>query len=138
MTSTTSDRGSAAVEIVLLTPVLVTLLLFVVLVGRLESARGTVDAAARDAARAASIARSPGAANAAAVTAATTSTRTAGLHCESLTVDVTGTLAAGPTVAATVTCTVALGDLALGLHIPAARTIAAHFVAPVDQYRGNQ
>ena len=134
----TSERGGAAVEIVLLTPVLITLLLFVVMVGRLESARGMVDAAARDAARAASIARSPSAARTAAEAAANASTRSAGLRCATLTVDIAGTAAPGSTVAATVSCTVPLGDLALGLHIPAARTITGHFLAPVDQYRGNQ
>jgi Flp pilus assembly protein TadG len=136
MTEPTTEHGSAAVELVLLTPVLVALLLFVVMVGRLEAARGTVDAAARDAARAASVARSPAAAQTAAIAAANASTRTAGLHCESLAVDIAGDATAGTMIAATVTCTVPLGDLALGLHIPATRTITAHFVAPVDQYRG--
>ncbi len=53
------ERGSAAVELVLATPVLVALMLLAVAGGRLASARGEVDAAARDAARAASIGRTP-------------------------------------------------------------------------------
>lgn len=137
MTGPGAERGSAAVEIVLITPLLITLLLFVVMLGRLGSARGTVDAAARDAARAASIARSPSAARSAAVDAANASTRTAGLHCGSLTVDITGYESPGTTIEATVSCTVPLGDLALGLHIPATRTLTGHFLAPVDQYRGS-
>ena len=51
------ERGSAAVELVLLTPLLVSLMLFVVALGRMASAEGTVDDAARDAARSAANAR---------------------------------------------------------------------------------
>lgn len=43
------ERGSAAVELVLVTPVLVVLMLFVVAGGRLASTRAEVDAVARDA-----------------------------------------------------------------------------------------
>jgi TadE-like protein len=53
-------------EFVLLTPLLLALMLFLVLAGRVVEAHGQVDGAARDAARAASLARSPGAAQAAA------------------------------------------------------------------------
>ena len=49
-------RGSASLELVLVTPVVLLLLLFVVCAGRLAEARADVDRAARDAARAASIA----------------------------------------------------------------------------------
>ena len=38
-----NERGSAAVELVLLTPLLVSLMLFVVALGRMASAEGTVD-----------------------------------------------------------------------------------------------
>jgi Flp pilus assembly protein TadG len=54
------------VEFVLVAPLLLALVLFLVLAGRVVEAHGQVDGAARDAARAASIARSPGAAQAAA------------------------------------------------------------------------
>lgn len=137
MTGAGSDRGSAAVELVLITPVLIALLLFVVMLGRLGSARATVDAAARDAARAASIARSPNAAQTAGVDAANVSTRTAGLRCAQLTVEITGNDSRGTAIEATVSCTVPLGDLALGLQIPATKTLTGHFIAPVDRYRGN-
>jgi Flp pilus assembly protein TadG len=132
VTGTGSERGSAAVELVLITPVLVALML-----GRLGSARATVDAAARDAARAASIARSSNTAQTAGTDAANVSTRTAGLHCAPLSVEITGDDSPGTTIEATVSCTVPLGDLALGLHIPATKTLTAHFIAPVDRYRGN-
>lgn len=54
------------VEFVLLAPLLLALVLFLVLAGRVVEAHGQVDGAARDAARAVSLARSPGAAQAAA------------------------------------------------------------------------
>ena len=135
-TSRFDTRGSAAVELVLITPVLITLMLFVVMLGRLGTARATVDAAARDAARAASIARTPGEARSAAIDAAAVSTRTADVRCAPLTVDITSDTHPGAMIEATVSCTIPLGDLAAGLHIPASRTLTAHFAAPIDQYRG--
>ena len=59
----TGQRGSMTVEFVLLAPLLLVLVLFLVLAGRVVEAHGQVDGAARDAARAASIARSPAAAD---------------------------------------------------------------------------
>jgi len=60
------QRGSMTAEFALVAPLLLVLALFLVLAGRVVEAHGQVDGAARDAARAASIARSPGAAQAAA------------------------------------------------------------------------
>ena len=53
--STGRDRGSAALELVLLAPVVLTLVLFVVYVGRLAQANTHVRHAAAEAARAASL-----------------------------------------------------------------------------------
>lgn len=64
------EGGSATVELVIWVPVLVSLLLFVVALGRLANARAKVDAAARDGARAASLVRSPSEAASAAEAAA--------------------------------------------------------------------
>ena len=58
------ERGSAAAELVLVTPLLFLLLLFAVAAGRLVQARLDVDSAAQQAARAASLARTPAAASA--------------------------------------------------------------------------
>jgi Flp pilus assembly protein TadG len=54
------ERGSMSVELAVIIPALILLLLLVALGGRLVMARGAVDGAARDAARAASLARYPG------------------------------------------------------------------------------
>lgn len=60
------QRGSMSVEVVILTPVLLAFVLLVVAGGRYVGVKGDVEAAARDAARAASLERSWGAAQAAA------------------------------------------------------------------------
>ncbi|MFN0284864.1 MAG: TadE/TadG family type IV pilus assembly protein, partial [Kineosporiaceae bacterium] len=60
------ERGSMAVEVVILTPVLVAFILLVVAFGRYVTARGDVEAVARDAVRAASLERTAGQARAAA------------------------------------------------------------------------
>jgi Flp pilus assembly protein TadG len=54
------ERGSMSVELAAIIPALILLLLLVALGGRLVQARGAIDGAARDASRAASLARYPG------------------------------------------------------------------------------
>jgi Flp pilus assembly protein TadG len=130
------DRGSAATELVLLTPLLVAMLLLVVMGGRYAQARADVDAAARDAARAGSIARGPDSASADGSEAARARLHEGDVTCRTLDVVVdTAGFRAGGSVTATVTCTVDLGDLT-GLNLPSSRTFAASFTEPVDTYRG--
>jgi Flp pilus assembly protein TadG len=54
------ERGSMSVELAVIIPVLVFLMILVAFGGRLVEARGAIEGAARDAARAASLARYPG------------------------------------------------------------------------------
>src|SRR5581483_7195975 len=54
------ERGSISVELVVLAPALALLLLLLAAGARVVEVQGHIDGAARDAARAASIARSPG------------------------------------------------------------------------------
>jgi hypothetical protein len=110
--------------------------MLLVLGGRLAQARAEVDEAARDAARAASLARSPMAAQSHGQAAAIATLSARGISCRQLgvVVDVAGFVAGG-TVSATVTCTADLADL-VGLGIPTSRTVTAHFTEPVDLYRG--
>ncbi|QTE25762.1 pilus assembly protein [Propioniciclava sp. MC1595] len=79
--SSTDERGSAAIELVLLVPGLMLLLLFAVAGGRVAIAHGSVQQAAADAARAASIARTAGAAQTTAVAAARATLANQGLTC---------------------------------------------------------
>ena len=132
------DKGSASLELVLLTPAIVLLLLLVVMGGRYAQARADVDAAARDAARAGSIARGSDSAASGGEAAARSRLHEGGVTCRTLTVDVdTSQFRAGGSVTATVTCDVDLGDLT-GLRLPVSRAFTASFTEPVDVYRGTQ
>ena len=107
--------------------------------GRTSVAQGSVDAAARDAARQASIARSPAAALAAAQLSAQAALSQDGLDCAPV-VDV-GTAGFGSPlgqpaqVSATVTCTVPLADLIVP-GLPGSETLRSTFTSPLDPYRG--
>jgi Flp pilus assembly protein TadG len=128
--------GAASLELALVTPALIALLLFVVLGGRLAQARADVDRAARDAARAASLARTSAAANDDAVATVRSTLREGDVTCRTLNVDVdTTAFVPGGSVRATVGCVVDLGDLSL-LGVPGARTLTATFAQPVDSFRG--
>lgn len=131
------ERGSAAAELVLVTPFLFLLLLFAVAAGRLVNARLDVDSAAQQAARAASLARTPQAASAQATQVAQAALAGQSVSCDPavITPD-TGDFVPGGEVTVTVTCTVHLSDLSL-LHVPGSETITATFTAPIDTYRGN-
>jgi Flp pilus assembly protein TadG len=130
------DRGSSTVELTILTPLLVALLLFVVLCGRLVSAQLDVDAAARSAARAASLARTVTAATADAQQAALDTLAAHGVTCGQPTITVnTGGLRPGGVVTVTVSCVVPLSDLTL-IGVPGSRTVQATSTSPVDRWKG--
>lgn len=129
------ESGAVSIELVLLTPLLLLMLLFVVALGRVVSARMEVDGAAAQAARAASIARDPLTATAMAKQAATTALGSDGVTCGDLAVTTdTADFAPGGQVAVTVTCTVALSDL-VGLRLLAAETLSSTATSVVDTYR---
>ncbi len=131
------EQGGAAVEMVLVTPVLIVLFLLVVELGRMGIARGDVDGAARDAARAASLRRSPGAAQGSARAAAQESLEARGVTCRNgpaVAVSTAG-FTPGGWVGVDVSCRVELSELSL-LRLPGTRTMSARFVAAIDTYRG--
>ncbi len=128
------ERGLATIELVIWVPVLVTLLLFVVALGRLATARAKVDAAARDGARAASLVRNPGEAAAAAEDAARASLGAGSSICGNLSITTGGDLVAGGRAVVTVTCGVPMSDLAPLMS--GTKTLSSRFVAPIDAYRG--
>jgi hypothetical protein len=121
---------------VLITPFLVLLLLFAVAAGRLVQARLEVDSAARQAARAASLARTPQAASAQAIQVAQAALAGQSVTCDPavITPD-TSDFVPGGEVTVQVSCTVDLSGLSL-LRIPGSETITAVFTSPVDAYRG--
>jgi Flp pilus assembly protein TadG len=130
-----SEDGAATTELVLITPVLIILLLFVTLAGRLALTRGDVEGAARDAARAASIARTSAQAVSDARAAAAANLERSGTPCGELVVrpDVSN-FRSGGSVSVSVTCNVRLGDLML-LRVPATRSVEATAVEVIDVYR---
>jgi Flp pilus assembly protein TadG len=131
-----SERGSAAAELTLCTPLLVLLLLFVVFCGRVADTSERLNDVAHQAARAATLARSAGQAVASAQTTASEALASAGINCQSLSVSTdTQGLRPGSTVTVTVSCTVGLGDLTM-LGLPGSRTFQSSFSSPVDVYRG--
>ena len=132
------ESGSVTAELVLLTPLLILLLLFVVALGRLSGARLEVDGAAAQAARAASIARDPATAVAMATQTATAALGSDHVTCGQLTVSTdTAQFAPGGSVAVTVTCHVALSDLT-GLRLPASESVTSRVTAVIDTFRTSQ
>jgi len=130
------DAGTAAGELIVLIPMIMLLLGFAIMVGRLSTSGQDVTSASRDAARAASLRQYPAAAQADANQAATNTMSKSGIGCQSLSVSVdTSQLQPGGQVSATVTCVVGLGDVA-GLGIPGTRTVTATSTSPVDTHRG--
>jgi Flp pilus assembly protein TadG len=133
------DAGNAALELVILAPVLLFLLGLVIAAGRTSVAQGSVAAAARDAARQASISLTPGAAQTAALSSAEAALDQDGLTCDPVVhVNVTGfgvPVGEPATVQATVSCRVSLSSL-LVPGMPGSRTLYATFTSPLDPYRG--
>lgn len=130
------DRGSAAAELVLVTPLMVLLLLFVVFCGRLAATQVRINGVAHQAARAATSVRTPAQASAAARATATASLAAAGITCQMLTVSIDSAgLRPGTTVTVTVSCTVGLQDLT-ALGVPGSHTLSCSFSSVVDLWRG--
>ena len=133
------DEGAASLEVVVLTPALVLLLGLLVLAGRVALARTSVEQAADEAARSASIARTAAGARRAAEDGAQRALSAQSLRCArvDVAVDVGGfavPVGQPARVTATVTCVVALADLALP-GFPGSRTVTATAVSPLDTYR---
>lgn len=131
------ERGSAAIEIALLAQLLGAFVLLVIFGGRLALARQTVQAAAADAARAASIARTAQAAERSATRVAEATLANQGVTCAATTIDVDTKGFSKPpgtpaTTTVTISCDLATADL--NLPVPAAR-IDATSSSAIDTYR---
>ena len=138
------DRGSVSLELAILAPVMLLLLAFVVLAGRVAIAGNTVTTVAGNAAREASLARTAGAAAAAGRAVARAGLAAQSVQCQSggtVTVDVSGFGAAaagvpGQVVVVTVDCVVTLSDLALP-GVRGTRTLTERAVSPIDPNRAS-
>jgi hypothetical protein len=135
------ERGNAALELVILAPVIVLLIGMVVAAGRTTIAQGSVDAAARDAARQASIARSPADALTAAEDSAGAELSGESLNCRPI-IEMPGLdrafaipVGEPASVTAVVSCTVSLSDL-LVPGLPGSKLLTGKFTSPLDPFRG--
>ena len=134
-----ADSGNAALELVILAPILLGLLSLVIAAGRTTVAQDSVDAAARDAARQASIALTPAAAQMAGLVSARAALRQDGLDCSPAVVIDTSQFTSVPVglpaaVTAVVSCAVPLASLALP-GLPGTAHLSARFTSPLDTYR---
>ncbi|TDU02324.1 TadE-like protein [Streptomyces sp. 846.5] len=134
------DQGSIAIEAAILVPAILLFLLLVIAAGRVETAKGVVDAAARDAARSASLARTQNAAAQAAGDSAATTLNQEGVACrgrQSVQVAFApATQNQAGSVQVTVSCVVALGDLAVP-GLPGSTTMTSSFTSVIDLYRAS-
>lgn len=103
------QTGSATLELAIVSPALILTLLL------------AIEAAARDAARQASIARDPAAARTQATTSAQTTLHAQHIDCPA-------------TITAHLTCPLHLSDIAAP-GFPGTETITAQFTSPIDPYR---
>ncbi len=131
MFSSRRDRGSMSVEVVLLMPILVMFTLLVVAGGRYVSVRGDVDAAARDAARAASFERNYADANASASQVATSAL---GGFSDCVVENIGGDFIAGGEVDVTLNCEVTNSGLGL-IGLGGTWSVSGTASAPLDTYR---
>ena len=134
-----ADAGSASLELVIWGPVLLLIMGVIVFAGRVAQAHLTVEAAAGEAARAATVANSQVQARTQAQAAAAAALSSAGLRCASVSVSVDTSQWARPAgqparATATISCRVGLGDL-VGASIPGSRVVTGSASSALDTYR---
>ncbi|MFI6844039.1 pilus assembly protein [Kitasatospora sp. NBC_00085] len=130
-----------AIEAAIVAPGVVALILVTVAAGRVQTAAGTVEAAARSAARTASLVRSADGTDALVERTARATLQQQGVDCRSSSVSwKPGRLeshgAVMATVEVTVVCEVGLSDLVPGPGMPGTKRLVGTFVSVVDRYRG--
>ena len=137
-----ADRGSATLELAILTPVMILLIGFAVVAGRVAIGNASVTTIAGNAARQASLARDARSASVAATSAARADLAAQGLRCSgggTVSADVSGFAAAsrgvpGQTVNVRVDCLVTFSDLAIP-GLPGSRALTDQGVSPIDPNR---
>lgn len=134
------ERGSATLELAVVAPGLLMIVALLVMGGRITIAGGSVEHAAAEAARAASIARTAADAVADGTAAGQRSLEQQGLLCAgspSITIDArqfSRPPGQPASVSATVTCQVQLSDVLIPA-VPGSRTISETVESPLDTYR---
>lgn len=133
------ERGSAAIEAVIGVPAFLLFVGLIIFGGRTATTHQSVETAAADAARSASLERTSTSAKTQAISAATTSLSNQGIHC--LDIDVTvdasqfsRSVGVAATVSVTVQCRLDLSDLSIP-GVPGSRLIRATSTSPIDTWR---
>ena len=134
-----SEVGSATLELAILAPALLLILGLVVVAARVVAAGSVVEQAAAAAAREASLTRDARQARGRAEQVAAAALADQGITCQPMrsSVDTRGFAAEvgrPASVTVEVTCTVALGDLAVP-GLPGSRQLAAHATSALDTFR---
>ena len=135
-----SERGSAAIETAIGAPAFLLFIALIIGAGRIAIARQSVEAAAAEGARSASIARTQSSADHDAITSAAATLANQQLQCVTtrVVVDTSGfakPVGAPAAVSVTVTCTVNLSDIAIP-GLPGTLPITETMTSPLDTYRG--
>lgn len=128
------DTGAYTVELVLWTPALLLLIMLAVAGGRIVSAGNQAVEASRDAARAASLTFTQAQATTAAISAAHDALGRAGITCNPLHVDISGTVRPGGLITVQVRCTADLRDIAIP-GLPGSKTLTGTSSAPIEMTR---
>ncbi|MBQ0991523.1 pilus assembly protein [Micromonospora sp. PSH03] len=154
--SRTAERGSVSIEVAVLAPAFIALMVLAGVVGRSAVAAEALQAAAHDAARAASISRDSDTARQKAVEAAQAQLDWHGLACANdLKPTFTGrspgngsnfdeafssAVGTNATVTVTISCRVSFKDITLDIlpGMESERLVSAQFTSPLDRYRGRQ
>ena len=128
------EAGQALAELVIVAPLLLLVALLMIFFGRIESAQGDVEAAARAGAEAAVVQGNAAAAQSSAAAAVTATLASDQVACPSPAVSTNVTnFVSGGSVTVTVTCVAQLSDVtAPGL--PGSKTFSATATAPIDPY----
>ena len=132
-------RGSVAIEAAVGVPAFGLFVAMIILGGRVEITKQSVEAAAYEAARAASLERTQNEAIAAGRSSAASSLHDQDVNCTSTNITINAAafnaqLGTTAQVTATVTCKVDVADLSIP-GLPGTRTITATASSPVDAYR---
>jgi len=134
-----NERGSASIEAAVAVPAFALFVGLIIFGGRTATTHQSVETAAADAARAASIERTSSLGRAAAIDAATTSLSNQGVHCLDIYVTIDSsqfsrTVGEIATVSVTVECRLDLSDLSVP-GVPGSRLIKATASSPIDTWR---
>ena len=129
------EGGQAIAELVIVAPVLLLVIVLMIGLGRIDSAQGDVESAARAAVQAAVVQSDPADAQAQAAEAVTSTLAGAGLTCPSpqVTTD-TQNFVPGGSVSVTVTCVTSLADVTVP-GLPGSKTLSATSTAHIDPFR---